>query len=112
MSIEDGYFLACELERVDVRDPAAVRRALQAFEDRRKPHTAQVTEMAYKLGRMFHYAPAPLRPIRDLVYDRTPLLQKVIGEQTPGHILKQLAEIDAVEAARSSARPAPASSPA
>jgi 2-polyprenyl-6-methoxyphenol hydroxylase-like FAD-dependent oxidoreductase len=100
MSIEDGYFLACELERVDVRDPAAVRRALQAFEDRRKPHTAQVTEMAYRLGRMFHYAPAPLRPIRDLVYDHTPLLQKVIGEQTPGHILKQLAEIDAVEAAR------------
>jgi 2-polyprenyl-6-methoxyphenol hydroxylase-like FAD-dependent oxidoreductase len=100
MSIEDGYFLASELERIDVHDQAAVRVALQAFEDRRKPHTAQVTEMAYKLGRMFHYAPAPLRPVRDLVYDHTPLLQKVIGQQTPEHILKQLAEIDAVEAAR------------
>ena len=39
MSIEDGYFLAGELERIDVRDSAAVRTALQAFEDRRKPHT-------------------------------------------------------------------------
>ncbi len=100
MSIEDGYFLASELERIDVGDLGAVRRALQAFEDRRKPHTKQVTEMAYRLGRVFHHAPAPLRPVRDLVYDHTPLLQKVIGEQTPGHILKQLAEIDAVEAAR------------
>ena len=47
MSIEDGYFLACELERIDVRDSAAVRTALQAFEERRKPHTKQVTEQAF-----------------------------------------------------------------
>jgi len=104
MSIEDGYFLAAELERVDVRDPAAVRGALQAFEERRKPHTRRVTEQAYMTGRLFHRAPAPLRPLRDLVYDHTPLLQKVIGEATPKHILKQLAEIDAVEAARPAQR--------
>jgi 2-polyprenyl-6-methoxyphenol hydroxylase-like FAD-dependent oxidoreductase len=100
MSIEDGYFLAAELERIDVTDPAAVRRALQAFEDRRKPHTKRVTEQAYMTGRMFHHAPAALRPLRDLIYDHTPLLQKLIGESTPKHILKQLAEIDAVEAQR------------
>lgn len=63
MSIEDGYFLASELERIlDVRDTAAVHAALQAYEDRRKPHA--------------------------------------VGDNTPKHILSQLAEIDAVEAAR------------
>jgi 2-polyprenyl-6-methoxyphenol hydroxylase-like FAD-dependent oxidoreductase len=100
MSIEDGYFLAAELERIDVTDPAATRGALQVFEDRRKPHTKRVTEQAYMTGRMFHHAPAALRPLRDLIYDHTPLLQKLIGESTPKHILKQLAEIDAVEAQR------------
>src|SRR5947209_2991508 len=43
MSIEDGYFLASELEQVDVHDTAQVRQALQAFEDRRKPHTRRVS---------------------------------------------------------------------
>ena len=100
MSIEDGYFLACELERVDVRDTAAVRGALQAFEDRRKPHTRQVTEQAFWTGWAFHRLPRPLRPLRDLVYDHTPLLQKVIGDDTPKHILKQLAEIDDAERRR------------
>ena len=38
----------------------------------------------------------------------TPLLQKVIGDDTPKHILSQLAEIDAVERAR----PQPARAPA
>jgi 2-polyprenyl-6-methoxyphenol hydroxylase-like FAD-dependent oxidoreductase len=100
MSIEDGYFLACELERIDVRDSAAVRTALQAFEERRKPHTKQVTEQAFYTGFAFHRLPRPLRPLRDLVYDRTPLLQKVIGDDTPKHILSQLAEIDEAERRR------------
>ena len=47
---------------------------------------------------MFHHLPRPLRPIRDLVFDHTPLLQKVIGDDAPAHILRQLQEIDAVEA--------------
>src|SRR3954451_14790567 len=103
MSIEDGYFLAAELER------AAVPDALQAFENRRKPHTRRVTEQAYVTGRLFHRVPRPLRPLRDLVFDHTPLLQKVVGDATPGHILAQLAEIDAVELRRrGSPRPEPA----
>lgn len=101
MSIEDGYFLTAELERVDVRDTARVRRALQAFENRRKKHTAQVSQMAWINGLMFHRAPTWLAPVRDAVFDHTPLLQKVIGEATPGQILSQLSEIDAVEARRS-----------
>jgi 6-hydroxynicotinate 3-monooxygenase len=108
MSIEDGYFLASELERVDIRDTRAVRAALQAFEDRRKPHTRWVTEQAFFTGFAFHRLPAPLRPLRDLIYDRTPILQKVIGDDTPKHILSQLSEIDAVERARPQRAHAPA----
>ena len=94
MSIEDGYFLARELDAVDLRDTAAVVGALQRYEDRRKPHTAEVTEGAYKVGRLFHHMPALLRPLRDLVFDRTPFLQRMIGDQMPAHICSQLAEIE------------------
>jgi 2-polyprenyl-6-methoxyphenol hydroxylase-like FAD-dependent oxidoreductase len=101
MSIEDGYFLAAELERIDVHDPGAVTAALQAFEERRKKHTAQVSQMAWANGIMFHRLPSWLAPVRDLIFDHTPLLQKVIGEATPGQILSQLDEIDTVERRRS-----------
>jgi 2-polyprenyl-6-methoxyphenol hydroxylase-like FAD-dependent oxidoreductase len=95
MSIEDGYFLAHELAAVDLADTAAVGRALQAYEDRRKPHTARVVQEAYMTGKAFHHMPALLRPLRDLVYDHTPFLQKVIGNDTPRHICAQLDEIRA-----------------
>ena len=36
--------------------------------------------------------------MRDALFDHTPFLQKVIGESTPGEILKQLDEIDQTEA--------------
>jgi 2-polyprenyl-6-methoxyphenol hydroxylase-like FAD-dependent oxidoreductase len=99
MSIEDGYFLANELAAVDMADLAATRRALQAYEDRRKPHTARVVQEAYMTGKAFHHMPALLRPLRDLVYDHTPLLQKVVGNETPRHICAQLDEIRATLAA-------------
>ena len=94
MAIEDGYFLARELRVSGVSDTAVVGQTLQRYEDRRKPHTAQVTEQAYFNGRIFHHTPKLLQPLRDLMFDHTPFLQKVIGDATPGHILKQLAEID------------------
>ncbi|WP_327675908.1 MULTISPECIES: hypothetical protein [unclassified Streptomyces] len=56
------------------------------------------------LGKVFHHAPALLRPLRDAVLDHTPLLQKVVGEGTPGEILKQLEEIDRTERAFTAAR--------
>jgi 2-polyprenyl-6-methoxyphenol hydroxylase-like FAD-dependent oxidoreductase len=96
MSIEDGYFLARELAAIDIADTGATRGALQRYEDRRKPHTAWVTEQARFNGRIFHHTPRVLQPLRDLVFDHTPFLQKVIGETTPGHILRQLAEIEDV----------------
>ena len=94
MSIEDGYFVARELDTIDIRDGTAVAGALQAYEDRRKRHTAFISQLAYRNGRMFHHLPAPLRPLRDFVFDRTPFLQKVIGDEMPSAILAQLAEIE------------------
>jgi 6-hydroxynicotinate 3-monooxygenase len=94
MSIEDGYFLARELSVGDVTNAEFVRGALQAYEDRRKPHTSRVSQQAYFTGKIFHHAPKFLQPIRDFIFDHTPFLQKVVGNETPGHILKQLQEIE------------------
>lgn len=97
MSIEDGYFLARELAAVDIGDTEAVRDALQRYEDRRKPHTSRVSQEAYHTGRMFHHLPAPLRPVRDFVFDHTGFLQKMVGDAMPQHIISQLAEIEDAE---------------
>ena len=97
MSIEDGYFLGVALRGVDLTDLAAVRRALDAYEEPRKPHTARQVQMAWILGKVFHHTPPPLRPVRDLFFDHTPFLQKVVGESSPGEILAQIAAIDEAE---------------
>jgi len=94
MSIEDGYFLARELDGVEIGDTDAVKAALQRFEDRRKPHTATVSQGAYFTGKIFHHLPKPLRPLRDVIFDHTPFLQRMVGDSMPGHILSQLAEIE------------------
>jgi 2-polyprenyl-6-methoxyphenol hydroxylase-like FAD-dependent oxidoreductase len=86
MSIEDGYFLGVALRGVDLTDVTAVRRALQSYEDPRKPHTAKQVQMAWMLGKVFHHAPAPLRPIRDFLFDHTPFLQKMAGDSNPREI--------------------------
>ena len=97
MATEDGYFLGRRLADVHLSDYAAVRQALQDFETPRKPHTARQVQQAFVLGKLFHHAPPPLQAVRDAILDHTPFLQKVVGESTPGEILKQLAEIDAAE---------------
>jgi 2-polyprenyl-6-methoxyphenol hydroxylase-like FAD-dependent oxidoreductase len=94
MSIEDGYFLAYELQRCEIRNETHVYASLKRYEGRRKAHTAWVTEQARFNGRIFHHAPKWLQPLRDLFFDHTSFLQRVIGDATPGHILKQLEEID------------------
>jgi 2-polyprenyl-6-methoxyphenol hydroxylase-like FAD-dependent oxidoreductase len=98
MATEDGYFLGRQLAGVDLSDYAAVRTALDAFEAPRKPHTARQVQQAFILGKVFHHAPAPLRVMRDAILDHTPLLQKVVGESSPGEIIAQLAAIDQAEA--------------
>lgn len=77
-----------------MRDTTAVRHALQAYEDRRNPHTSRMSQLACYNGWMFHRIPRVLRPLRDLVFDHTPLLQKVVGDQMPSDIVAQLAEIE------------------
>lgn len=94
MSIEDGYFLGLELRDVDARDTGALGRALQAFEDRRKPHTSRVSQEAYYVGKLYHHTPAFLRPLRDLMFDHTSFLQKVQGDAVPRHIVKALPQIE------------------
>jgi 2-polyprenyl-6-methoxyphenol hydroxylase-like FAD-dependent oxidoreductase len=98
MAIEDGYYLGRALAGVDLSDYVAVRAGLEAFETPRKPHTAAQVQQAWMLGKIFHHAPAPLRPLRDAIFDHTPFLQKQVGEKSPGEIVAQLAEIDAAEA--------------
>ena len=97
MATEDGYFLGRRLAGVDLADYAAVRAALDAFEAPRRPHTARQVQQAFVLGKVFHHAPAPLRAVRDAILDRTPFLQKVVGESSPGEILAQISAIDEAE---------------
>ncbi len=94
MSIEDGYFLGQALRGVDLTDLAAVQRALRSYEDPRRPHTAKQVQMAWMNGKVFHHTPRLLQPMRDFVFDHTPLLQKVAGDTNPREINKQLALIE------------------
>lgn len=93
MSIGDGYVLAQCLTGVDLDDTSAVVAALQQYDHRRIAHTTAQVQQAFVLGKVFHHAPAVLRPLRDFVLDRTPMLQKQVGEKSPGEIVAQLAEM-------------------
>lgn len=98
MATEDGFFLGRSLAGADLSDAGQVSSALESYETPRKPHTATQVEMAYRLGKVFHHAPAAVRPLRDFVLDHTPFLQKQVGEKSPGEILEQLAAIDDAQA--------------
>ncbi|MCS5735693.1 FAD-dependent oxidoreductase [Herbiconiux daphne] len=95
MSICDGYVIAQCLTGVDLSDTSAVVGALAAYDERRIAHTNSQVQQAYVLGKLFHHAPSFLQPIRDFVLDRTPMLQKQIGERSPGEIVAQLDEMGA-----------------
>lgn len=95
MSICDGYVLGQELHGVDLSDTQAVSSALHRYDERRIPHTTAQVQQAYALGQVFHHAPRLLRPVRDFVLDHTPLLQKQVGERSPGEIMAQLEEMGA-----------------
>ncbi|MGV9713747.1 FAD-dependent oxidoreductase [Gordonia sp. NPDC003424] len=97
MATEDGFFLGRKLAGVDLKDHAAVQKALQEFEEPRRPHTQRQVQQAWVLGKVFHHCPAPLRAPRDLFLDHTPFLQKVVGESSPSEIISQIALIDDAE---------------
>lgn len=100
MSIGDGYTLAQELTGVDLADTTSVTAALERYDNRRIAHTTSQVQQAYVLGKVFHHAPAPLRPIRDFILDKTPMLQKQVGEKSPAEIVAQLKEMGAGLVAR------------
>ncbi|KAI6317763.1 hypothetical protein MCOR29_006217 [Pyricularia oryzae] len=93
MSICDGYFLAKLLRGTALDDTEAVAGALRQYDACRIPHTSEQVNLAYFLGRMFHQVPWPLTVARDLVLDWTGLLQREVGERSPGEIVKQLDEM-------------------
>lgn len=90
MSIVDGYFIGQILNGVDLSDTAAVKVALSKYEGARAEHTASQVKLAYMLGRNFHYVPAPIRPLRDFVFNNTKFLQKMVGDSNPAEISSQL----------------------
>ena len=83
MSIEDGYFLAAELEPVDLHDRSAGAR--RAAGVRGAAQAAHAPDEPARVLQRDHVPPAAafLRPLRDLIFDHTPLLQKVIGDACP-----------------------------
>ncbi|KJL45795.1 FAD-dependent oxidoreductase [Microbacterium trichothecenolyticum] len=95
MSIGDGYTLGQELAGIDLSDTAAVIAALTRYDERRIAHTTSQVQQAFVLGKVFHHAPAFLRPVRDFILDSTPMLQKQVGEKSPGEIVAQLDEMGA-----------------
>jgi hypothetical protein len=84
MATEDGYFIGRAPAGVDLSDHDAVAAALDRYQTPRKPHTARQSAQAYFAGQLFHHTP---RPLRDLVLDHTPLLQKVVGESRPDEVI-------------------------
>lgn len=93
MSICDGYFLGRLLAGTDLADTPAVESALAEYDRVRIPHTTEQVNAAYALGKLFHHCPRPLRGLRDVVLDHTPLLQKQVGERNPREIVAQLDEM-------------------
>lgn len=94
MGIGDGYFLGQVLAGVDLADRAAVEAALARYEAYRVEHTTSQVQQAYILGQVFHHTPALLRPLRDLILNRTNMLQKQMGEKSPREITEQMREMD------------------
>ena len=78
MAIEDGYFLARSLAGRDLSDAAVVAQSYSKFEADRVAYVNHHVEFARKLGNLFHRLPYPLVKIRDLVFDHTPLLSRMI----------------------------------
>lgn len=90
MAIGDGYFLGQLFRGVDLGDLDAVKETLLKYEDLRVEHTASQVKLAHMLGRNFHKVPAPMRPLRDFVFNNTKMLQKLVGDSNPAEISAQL----------------------
>jgi 2-polyprenyl-6-methoxyphenol hydroxylase-like FAD-dependent oxidoreductase len=90
MSIVDGFFLGQKLAPIDLSDDAALAAALVDYDESRVEHTSEQVQLAFMLGRIFHHIPAPMRPVRDFVFNHTKFLQKQVGDSNPEQISAQL----------------------
>lgn len=84
MGIEDGYFLAREFKETSLKDAAVITQAFNRFEAERVDYVNHQVEFARELGQRFHHAPAPVALIRDLVFDNTSVLGKLIQKDYLG----------------------------
>jgi 2-polyprenyl-6-methoxyphenol hydroxylase-like FAD-dependent oxidoreductase len=73
MAIEDAWVLGGILADTDLGDTRAVGAALAAYEALRLRKTAQVSQLAWRLGRMFHSRSRLVRGLRDALLDRSRL---------------------------------------
>lgn len=78
IAIEDGFFLAKFLAGKDLGDVGILADGFAKFEKQRVAYANHHTEFARKMGRIFHRLPWPLRTVRDLVFDNTKFLEKMI----------------------------------
>jgi 2-polyprenyl-6-methoxyphenol hydroxylase-like FAD-dependent oxidoreductase len=80
MAIEDGYFLGRALSGCDLYNQERITKSFSTFEDERVAHVNHHVEFARKLGNIFHQLPYPLAKLRDFVYDKTKVLDKMISK--------------------------------
>lgn len=79
MAIEDGYFLGRALSGCDLQNRERIAESFTKFEDERVAYVNHHVEFARKLGNIFHQLPYPLAKIRDCVYDKTKILDRMIS---------------------------------
>jgi 2-polyprenyl-6-methoxyphenol hydroxylase-like FAD-dependent oxidoreductase len=79
MAIEDGYFLARAFRDKDLGKSGDIRDACQVYENDRVAYVNHHVEFARSLGNRFHKLPPPLAYLRDLVFDNTKLLHRLIA---------------------------------
>lgn len=85
MAIEDGYYLAKYLDGVDLTNAAAVNAEFELYEAKRVNYVNHNMEFARYLGYMFHHLPQPFAKARDMIFDHTPVLGKLL---CPGYLKK------------------------
>lgn len=78
MAIEDGYWLARSLRGVDLANMAQLADGLKRYDAQRVDYTNHHAILARKLGNIFHRTPWPLSAVRDLAYNHTGLLEKLM----------------------------------
>jgi 2-polyprenyl-6-methoxyphenol hydroxylase-like FAD-dependent oxidoreductase len=77
MAIGDGYFLARSLKGVDLRD-LNQSALVELYEKPRTDYVNHNMEFARILGTLFHQPPWPFAKLRDVLFDYTAALSRVL----------------------------------